>query len=72
MKKKHQPEPTHGGARIGAGKKPSTTGVKVTKSHRFTPEVGKFLEGVDKESEFIESLIRKSRQFKSWQAAQGE
>lgn len=64
--KKKPAEPTHGGARIGAGKKPSAAGVKVTKSHRFTPEVANFLETVEKESEFIEALIRDSPAFQSW------
>jgi len=63
-------EAMHGGARKGAGKKPSLMGVKVTKSHRFTPEVSEFLATIEKESEFIEGLIRRSRPFKAWQ--QGE
>ena len=79
--KKKPAEPTHGGARIGAGKKPVPAEQKRgTRCHTFAPDIleyfktlaGKNEDGTPKPSEslVIETLIRKSRAFRAWQRSQ--
>lgn len=56
----------HGGARIGAGRKP-VSAPKVTLSLRVTSEVKRFLESAENASEVTEQTIRRSTAFRQWQ-----
>lgn len=51
------------------GKKPGVYGKKVKRLVAVSPDVNEFLAEINA-SEFIESLIRKSKEFKAWR--QGE
>ena len=77
MKKKAKPQLTHGGARPGSGRT-TKLGRKAPLSVRLTPDVIAFLDSIlDPElvaqsddapsrSDFIDSAVRKTSEFKKW------
>lgn len=61
---------SHGGKREGAGRKASRGEPKVTTAIGVTPEVKEYLDQHEKsQSELCEDLIRRSKEFKTWQRA---
>lgn len=59
---------SHGGKRIGAGKKPSKHGAKGTIAIRLTPDVMAYLREKfpDQISDHIDLTVRKQAGFKAW------
>ena len=62
-------KPTHGGARPGAGRKPSGEETRETTSVRLTPTVRKYsAEHNLNLGDTLETTVRKSKGFKAWLA----
>jgi hypothetical protein len=55
---------THGGKRLGAGRKPAPDAKKAT-TIKLSPDVLEFLATVNK-SATIEAAVRKSKEFREW------
>ncbi len=79
--KKQRPKNTHGGAGRGQGKKPGIMGKKVKRGLAFSPDVIAFLATLTPTeeapelpgaSQFTEALIRKSKEFKAYEATKPE
>ena len=59
-----------GGKRKGAGRKPARGEAKVTTSIEVTPTVKEYLASRDQsQSEFVESMIRRTKAFRDWLAS---
>ena len=60
-----------GGKRKGAGRKPARGEAKVTTSIEVTPTLKEYLAQCDQsQSEVVESVIRRTKAFRDWFAAQ--
>ena len=66
--KKKPAEPTRGGARKGAGKKPKVGPLRVTKSFTCEIDTAEYLATLPNAAKEIETLIRRSASFKRWKA----
>lgn len=64
---KTPPKNTHGGTRLGAGKKPGPLGKKLPLTVKLSPVVLDFFETLtESRAEFIERNVMTSKDFQSW------
>ncbi len=64
-------EPTHGGRRKGAGRKPAPVGtIKVPLTIKIEPELREYLRQQPNATATVEVALRRSKQFREWVRAQ--
>jgi hypothetical protein len=59
-------QPTHGGSRPGAGRKPLLDGKKIPVTKKLSVDIVAYLQSCENATEAIEDAIRRSKGFKAW------